>query len=112
MQEERSEAKSKAEQLEQRAQEAEDKLKAAEAKLQQMVSIGETPGGNSELLQKILASSPAAVAAEFVREVCARVLRQACAHACVSAGMHACMHEAHASIKSRANELMRVHAHT
>ena len=63
MQEERSEAKSKAEQLEQRAQDAEDKLKAAEAKLQQMVSIGETPGGNSELLQKILASSPAAVAA-------------------------------------------------
>lgn len=33
-----------------------------------MVSVGQTPGGNSELLQKILASSPAAVAAEFVRE--------------------------------------------
>ena len=111
MQEERSEAKSKAEQLEQRAQEAEDKLKAAEAKLQQMVSTGETPGGNSELLQKILASSPAAVAAEFVREVCARVWRQACAHACVSAGMHACMHEAHASIKSRALEHMRSRTH-
>ena len=95
MQEERSEAKSKAEQLEQRAQEAEDKLKAAEAKLQQMVSIGETPGGNSELLQTILvhlASSPAAVAAGFVREVCARVWRQACAHARVYAGMHAHTH--------------------
>jgi hypothetical protein len=36
--------------------------------VKQLVSVGESPGGNGELLQKILETSPAAVAAEFVRD--------------------------------------------
>ena len=68
LQEERADAKSKIRTLEERVADAESKAKTADDKVKQMVSIGSEPGGNSELLSKILASSPAAVAAEYVRE--------------------------------------------
>ena len=68
LKEERSEAKTKTQELQDRLMEAEKKLNEAQEKVKQMVAIGSEPGGNGELLKKILASSPAAVAAEYVRE--------------------------------------------
>ena len=68
LQEERADAKTKIQALEERVAEAENKAKKADDKVKQMTSIGSEPGGNSQLLGKILASSPAEVAAEYVRE--------------------------------------------
>ena len=68
LQEERDEIARKTKALEARLLEAENKAKEAEDRVKHMVALGSGEGGNGELLNKILASSPAAVAAEFVRE--------------------------------------------
>jgi len=68
LKEERSDAKHKMQELEERLVETERKLTEAQEKVKQMVAIGSESSGNGELLKKILASSPAAVAAEYVRE--------------------------------------------
>jgi len=68
LQEERAEAKTKLQALEHDLMEAKTKAKQSEDKLNKMVEVGSESTGNGELLKKILASSPAAVAAEYVRE--------------------------------------------
>eukprot|EP00960_Hanusia_phi_P044281 756553-Hanusia_phi.AAC.2 len=69
---EKSEAASKIEELENRLKEAEKTRTEYQAKVNELRSVGQSVinrgEGNCELLEKILTSSPAAVASEFVRE--------------------------------------------